>query len=304
MVNWLKFWGVALIWGSSFLLIKMGVGDLGPLPLVSIRLGGAAIIFAIYLSWTKRKLPQDRVQLIALILIGIFNTAVPFFLITWGETRIDSGLATVLNSTVPLFGLIIAHFSLSDEHLSPLKIVGLLVGFVGVIIVMSQSIGTAGGDLVGQLAVLAASASYAVCIISIRIFLRKVDPFTVAGYSTIVGGIVIVGVTGLTVTLPTPNSGNFDSFIAALILAALNTVVAYFLFFSLIKHWGARATLVTYAMPPIGVTLGYIFLDEAIGWHLVVGTILIIGGILVTKRQRQPEFVEKIKSVPQAQGLD
>ncbi len=302
MINWLKFWGVALIWGSSFLLIKMAVDDLGASPLVSIRLGGAAVLFLIFLIVTKRKLPETNVQRAALVFIGIFNTAVPFFLITWGETRIDSGLATVLNSTVPLFGLIIAHFALSDEHLSPLKIAGLLVGFVGVIIVMSQSIGTDGGDLIGQLAVLAASSSYAVCIISIRVFLRKVDPYTVAGYSTLVGGTVIVTATLLTTPFPTPNSGNIDSFLAAMILAAVNTVVAYFLFFGLIQEWGARATLVTYAMPPIGVTLGYIFLDEAIGWHLVVGTILIIGGIIVTKRQAQPEYVERAQPVPQ--GLD
>lgn len=296
MVNWIKFWALAFIWGSSFLLIKMAVDDLGTLPLVSIRLGGAAVIFAGYVLWTKRKFPTDPTQRAALVFVGLFNTAVPFFLITWGETRIDSGLATVLNSTVPLFGLIIAHFTLSDEHLSPLKIVGLLVGFVGVIIVMSQSIGTAGGDLVGQLAVLAASASYGVCIISIRIFLRKADPFTVAGYSTMIGGVIIVTATLLTVNpLPTPNTGNIDSFLAASILAVVNTVVAYFLFFRLINDWGARATLVTYAMPPIGVTLGYLFLDEAIGWHLVVGAILIIGGIVVTKRQVQPEFVEKPK---------
>lgn len=302
MVNWLKFWGVALIWGSSFLLIKMAVDDLGALPLVSIRLGGAAILFLIFLIVTKRKWPENNVQRAALVFIGIFNTAVPFFLITWGETRIDSGLATVLNSTVPLFGLIIAHFALSDEHLTSLKIGGLLVGFVGVIIVMSQSIGTDGGDLLGQLAVLAASSSYAVCIISIRVFLRKIDPFTVAGYSTLVGGTAIVTVTLLTTPFPTPNSGNLDSFLAGIILAAVNTVVAYFLFFALIKDWGARATLVTYAMPPIGVTLGYIFLDEVIGWHLVVGTILIIGGIIVTKRQAQPEYVEKVQPIPQ--GLD
>ena len=303
MINWLRFWGVALIWGSSFLLIKMAVDDLGALPLVSIRLGGAAILFSIYLLWTRRKLPANRTQIAALIFIGIFNTAVPFFLITWGETRIDSGLATVLNSTVPLFGLIIAHFMLFDEHLSPLKIMGLLVGFVGVIIVMSQSLGTEGGDLVGQLAVLVASVSYAVCIISVRLFLRKVDPFTVAGYSTVVGGTLTVLVTLFTVNpLPTPTSDNLDSFLAALILASVNTVVAYFLFFGLIKDWGARATLVTYAMPPIGVTLGYIFLDETIGWHLVVGTLLIIGGIIVTKRQKQPEFVEKPQTV--TQGLD
>lgn len=305
MLNWLKFWGLALIWGSSFLLIKMAVDDLGALPLVSIRLGGAAILFFIYLMWTGRKLPQDRIQRAALVFVGIFNTAVPFFLITWGETRIDSGLATVLNSTVPLFGLVIAHFALSDEHLSSLKIAGLLVGFVGVVIVMSQSIGTEGGDLVGQLAVLAASSSYAVCIISIRVFLRKVDTFTVAGYSTVIGGIVIVLVTLLTVRpLPVPSGANYDSFVAGLILASVNTVVAYFLFFGLIQDWGARATLVTYAMPPIGVTLGYLFLDEAIGWHLVVGTVLIIGGIIVTKRQKQPEFVEKVQPIPQAQGLD
>jgi drug/metabolite transporter (DMT)-like permease len=262
---------------------------MGALSLVSIRLGGAALIFAVYLYMTQHYLPSKRSERLAILFVGVFNTAVPFFLISWGETRIDSGLATILNSTVPLFGLVIAHFVLADEHLSTSKLIGMLVGFVGVLIVTSRSLGDDPGSLPGQLAVLLASGCYAISIITIRRFLRHVNPFTIAGWTIIVGAVVIVTATALLERpLPTPSDIPLIAWAAGITLAIINTVVAYFLFYDLIAHWGARATLVTYAMPPIGVTLGFVFLDEAVGWQLLVGGALIIAGIVVTKLQPQP----------------
>ena len=290
MIQWVKFWLLAVIWGSSFLLIKVGVEDLGALPLVSIRIGGAALLYLIYLKVTHRAFPKERRERYAMFFVGIFNTAVPFFLISWGETRIDSGLATVLNATTPLFGLIFAHFTLADEHLSPSKIVGLLVGFLGVIVIASATIRDGEGSFLGQLAVLAAGASYGICITSVRIFLRKVDAFAVAGWSTVIGGAAVVLATLLLVNpLPTDVSG--EAWGAAITLAIVNTFVAYFLFYDLIAKWGARASLITYATPPIGVTLGYLVLDEKIGWQLVVGGILIVGGIFLAKVQPRWRFL-------------
>jgi drug/metabolite transporter (DMT)-like permease len=287
MLEWLRFWALAVIWGSSFLLIKVAVEDMGALPLVSVRLGGAGLLFLGYLLWTGRRIPTKRLERYALVFVGIFNTAVPFFLISWGETKIDSGLATVLNSTVPLFGLVFAHFLLADERLNAQKIIGLVIGFVGVVIVTSRSIGGDPGSVMGQLAVLVASASYAIAIVTVRMFLRQVESFTVAGWSAFIGGAVIVSTTAV-VEGGFPSNISTLAWIAAITLAIVNTFVAYFLFFNLIENWGARATLVTYAMPPIGVTLGFIFLDEAIGFQLIIGAVLIIGGIVMARQQGRP----------------
>lgn len=246
MLEWVKFWALAMIWGSSFLLIKVAVEDMGALPLVSVRLGGAGLLFLGYLLWTGRRIPSRKSERYALLFVGIFNTAVPFFLISWGETKIDSGLATVLNSTVPLFGLVFAHYLLADERLTSQKIIGLIVGFIGVVIVTSRSIGGDPGSLTGQLAVLVASASYAIAIVTIRMFLRQVDSFTVAGLSAIVGGVTIVTTTAV-VEGGFPADISTLAWLAAITLAVVNTFVAYFLAFDLIEKWGVRASLVTYA---------------------------------------------------------
>ena len=291
MKYWGMFWGLGLIWGSSFLLIKVAVVDLGPLTLVSVRIGLAALVMAAFLRLTNRHWPTNRRDRAALIFVGVMNTAVPFSLITWGEQNIDSGLATVLDATVPLFTLVFAHLALADERISPQKVAGLLMGFAGVALLALRHTDSASPNTVsGQLAVLTASACYGLSAVTIRRYLRGVDPLTVAGGSLMVGGALVVTVTLLTASLPALGDLHLKAVLAVLVLALLNTVVAYFFFFQLIATWGAtRTTLVTYVMPPIGLTLGALFLDEAIDWKIVAGAAMILGGIIVVNwRGRRP----------------
>ncbi|HMM30094.1 MAG TPA: EamA family transporter, partial [Aggregatilineaceae bacterium] len=291
MKDWAIFWLLGVIWGSSFLLIKVAVEELGPLPLVSVRIGLAALFMLGFLALTGRRLPSARRERLALLFVGVMNTAVPFTLITWGEQDIDSGLATVLNATVPLWTLIFAHVALADERFSSQKLVGLLVGFAGVGLLASRANGAeSANSLSGQLAVLVASACYAVSAVVIRRYLRRVEPLTIAGTSLIVGGVVVVLATLLTVRpLPALDALSAKTTAAAITLALLNTVIAYFLFYHLIDTWGAtRTTLVTYVMPPIGVTLGWLFLDEPVDWKIVVGAALILAGIVAVNWRRAP----------------
>jgi drug/metabolite transporter (DMT)-like permease len=306
MRNWAIFWLLGVVWGSSFLLIKVAVEDLGPLPLVSIRIGLAALFMAAFLVLTGRRLPSGRQERLALLFVGVMNTAVPFTLITWGEQNIDSGLATVLNATVPLWTLIFAHVALTDERFSPQKLLGLLIGFAGVALLASRN-GSAGSEnsLAGQAAVLIASAFYAMSAVVIRRYLRKVEPLTIAGTSLIVGGIAIVPVTLATVR-PLPALGDLSTTVvlATLTLALLNTVFAYFLFYHLIDTWGAtRTTLVTYVMPPVGVTLGWLLLDEPVDWKIVVGAALILGGIVAVNWRRTPVAAAPVRGAT-APGSD
>ncbi|MBN1565602.1 MAG: EamA family transporter [Anaerolineae bacterium] len=309
MKHWLMFWSLGVIWGSSFLLIKVAVEELGPLPLVSIRIGLAALLMGAYLWWSGRKLPRTRREVIALLYVGVMNTAVPFTLITWGEQDIDSGLATVLNSTVPLFTLVFAHFALADERISLQKIIGLGVGFVGIVLLAGRDAESSSpNSFSGQVAVLVASMSYASCAIVIRRYLRKVDPFVTAGGSLIVGGVVIVTITLLTVhPLPDVTELSLDTVASILTLATLNTVIAYFLFYALFAVWGAtRTTLVTYVMPPIGVTLGALFLDETVDWKIVVGAALILVGIVAVNwhGRRVPAAKSPVLTEPASSHAD
>jgi drug/metabolite transporter (DMT)-like permease len=229
----------------------------------------------------------------ALLYVGVMNTAVPFTLITWGEQNIDSGLATVLDATVPLFTLVFAHLALADERITPQKVIGLLAGFVGVAILASRDAESSSPNtLSGQVAVLVASAFYASSAVVIRRYLRRVDPLVIAGGSLLIGAVVVVTITLVTVH-PLPDVGGLriQAVLAVLTLAVMNTVVAYFLFYHLLDAWNAtRTTLVTYVMSPIGVTLGAIFLDETVDWKIVGGAALILGGIIVVNwpKRRQP----------------
>lgn len=301
MKNWLMFWGLGLIWGSSFLLIKIGVEDLGPLPLVSVRIGLAAVLMAAFLWLTGCERPRTRREMAALLYVGVMNTAVPFTLITWGEQNIDSGLATVLDATVPLFTLVFAHFALADEQITPQKMAGFLTSFIGVVLLASRDAESSSpNSLSGQAAVLVASACYASSAVVIRRYLRRVNPFVTAGGSLLIGAVIVITVTLVTVhPLPDVSRLSIRAVLAVLTLAVLNTVVAYFLFYHLIDIWGAtRTTLVTYIMPPVGVTLGAIFLDETVDEKIVIGTVLILGGIVVVnwRRRRRLESAITVSS--------
>lgn len=290
MAVWAGFWALGLIWGSSFLLIKLAVAELTPLQLVAIRVGTAAIAMLLTLRLTRQHFPSDWRSRRDLIIVGLFNTAVPFLLITWGEQSIDSGLATVLNATVPLFSLVIAHFALADERITGMKLLGLLSGFIGVVVLASRSVGSAeaANPLAGQLAVLGASLCYAGTTVFVRRNLRHLKPMVVSG-GALLSATMVVAVAALLVDgVPVLGDISSTTLNAVLTLGLLNTYVAYLLFYWIIDRWGAtRATLVTYLMPPVGLALGVIFLDELLDARLVAGTVLIGAGVaLVNWRKR------------------
>jgi drug/metabolite transporter (DMT)-like permease len=299
MKHWVMFWTLGTIWGSSFLLIKVGVEDLGPLPLVWGRVSIAAVFMVVFMRMTGRGWPSGRRERLALVAVGLLNTAIPWTLITWSEQRIDSGLATVLNATVPLFTLALAHFTLSDERITSQKAAGLILGFGGVALLASRDLGGGSSNsVIGQITMLIASVSYALNAIVLRRYLRGVEPFTIAGTSLIAGAIPMTLVVLIAAPWPGADHVHLDAVLAVITLGLFNTVLAYFLFYQLIAVWGAtRTTLVTYVMPPIGVTLGALFLDELVDWKIVVGAVLILMGIVVVNwRRPKPQPVAVVSA--------
>jgi len=290
MRNWLIFGLLSLIWGSSFLLIKVGLTGLEPFVLVAARTGTAALCFAIILYVLRKRPPRDRRSLLVIIAIGIFNTAIPFTCITWGETVIDSGLAGVLNGTTPLFTLVIAHLALHDDKITMRKIFGLIAGFAGVLLLATRTVADTGhvNPLIGQLAILGSSSSYAISAVLIRRYLRGVDSLLVAGGSMIVGAgvmatLVLIFVRPLPVIAELP----IGVIAAVLTLGVLNTFVANSIYFQLINAWGAsRATMVTYMIAPVSLLLGALFADEHLDWKLVLGASMIIGGVAIVNLRR------------------
>jgi drug/metabolite transporter (DMT)-like permease len=286
---WIGFFILGLIWGSSFLFIRIGVEQLGPFEVVFIRTGIAAIGLTLVASARGKRFPMHWDGIRDLLILGVVNTVIPFAFITWGEKSIDSGLAAVLQATAALFTLVVAHFAFADERITLKKIGGLVVGFVGVIILVSQSwkdgqIVT--GSLTGQLAIVVASFFYAIGGTYSRQVLKKgIEPIIAAAgamiTTAIVSGVLMViapALGGAAIAMPAEMQSNV--LFAVVMLGLLNTFVAYIIFYSIIPILGAaRTSMVTYVVPAVGLALGAVFLKEVVDFRLLVGAVLIITGI-------------------------
>jgi drug/metabolite transporter (DMT)-like permease len=273
---------LGLIWGSSFLWIKVAVAEIGPLTLVGWRLLFGLAGLALVVAVRRPAFPKDRRLWGALALLGITNTALPFALISWGETSIDSAVASILNGTVPLFAMIIAHFALHDDRMTVPRVVGLVTGFVGVIVIMIRDIGPLGihQGVLGQAAVLVAAMFYAGSSVFARRTMRDVSP-VIQAFLPLISADALVWTGALLAESPklVPHQG--QTWLALAWLGLLGSCVAYLLYFGLLQSVGpTRATVVTYVFPVVGVFLGVLFLGETLDQHLGIGALLVVAGIV------------------------
>jgi drug/metabolite transporter (DMT)-like permease len=277
---------LGLIWGSSFLWIKIGVETISPMMLVTLRVSFGLLALLAVMAAQRQSFPRDRRTLLKYVFMGVFNLVIPFLLITWGETKIDSSLASILNAATPLFVIIIAHFWLRDEKITAARLGGLLLGFVGVVVLVLQNLRPGGqSDIWGELAVLLATVSYAVALVFSRRYLRGTKPVV---QSTM---ILVVATALMWVIMPAADRplvfpATPLTWLAVIWLGVLGLCVAYLLFFYLNNAVGpTRASLVTYVFPVVGVALGIIFLSEPLTWNMIAGSILVVGGIAVVNRK-------------------
>lgn len=281
--DWLLFAALGLIWGSSFLWIKIGVRELDPFTLVGWRLLLGTLGMVGVVAWRRPAFPRRLRTWALLAVLGIVNTALPFVLITWGETSIDSAVASVLNSTMPLFTLVIAHLFLHDERITARKAIGLLVGFTGIVVLMLRDLGgtSLAPGLLGQAAVLLAAISYASASVFARRTMREVSPLVQALVPMAVAD-VLVWTVATQAGSPTRLPASPVTWVALLWLGLLGSCLAYALYYHLLHAAGAtRTSMVTYLFPVVGVLLGVLFLRERADWHLLAGAGLVVGSIAV-----------------------
>lgn len=281
----IRSWGAFLllgsIWGSSFLWIKIVLDEVGPFTLVGYRLLFGALGMLLVLLTLRPTLPKGRRIWAMLALMGLTNTALPFVLISWGEISIDSGVASILNSTTPLFTLVIAHFFLTDERMTVPRALGLLLGFTGIVLLFSRDVGLEGfqSGLLGQAAVLTAAISYAGSSVFARRAFRGV-PLLVQASIPLFAADSLIWIGALAIESPIKIPGLPITWIALAWLGLLGSCIAYLLYFYLINNEGStRSTLVTYMFPVIGVALGVLFLGERLDGRLVVGALMVVAGI-------------------------
>jgi drug/metabolite transporter (DMT)-like permease len=290
--DWLRFWALGLIWGTSFLWIKIAVSEATPLVLVGLRtLTGALALLAVILASRSAKLRWSELRpwLGVFAVVGLFNVALPFVLISWSEQYISSGVASILNSTTPLFTIVLAPLFLRDDRFTLPKLLGLVVGFAGVVVLFLQELGSGfHADLAAQGVMLLATLSYAGASVYAR---RKSQtlPAAVQAFLQLSTAAVLVwtytALTARPVRLPQLPL----TWAALLWLGLLGSCAAYILYFQLLHSIGpTRTTMVTYTMPLVGVALGAVFLHEQLTWQALLGGVMIVSGIAVVNLKRLP----------------
>ena len=287
---------LALIWGVSFLLIKVGVRDMSPAVLLLLRAASGLLGLAVIIKAMGRPLlgPGWRTRIGSFAIMAITNAIVPWIAIAWGEERISSGLASILNSTTTLWTAVLIYWAMPTERPSVVNYVGVLLGLAGVVILVLPDLWSHGvsANFFGTLAVLVAALSYALNAIYQRTRMRNVSVFDIS-----IGQLAAATVFGVPLAIPSISSVHVDplSLGAVIALGAGGTGVAYLLYYYVMNSLGAvRAAGVTLLVPVTAVFWGVVLLGETVSLPMVIGMVVILSGIVLTNlrragERRQPE---------------
>ena len=280
--DWLILATLAVIWGGAFFFIGVAVKHVHPLTYVWLRLTIAAAAMWIFLRVKGEKLGLPTSAWGSILLLALLNNALPFTLFGWGQTHIASGLASILNATTPIWGVVVAHVLTDDERLTPRKIAGVILGFGGVATMIGPSLlSSLGTNALAQLACVTASLSYALAAVWARRFRRQgISPLSVTTGQLTAGALIMLPMSMLidrpwTYALPP-----FSAWAAIIALALFCTAFGYVLYFRLIATSGAtNALLVTLLVPPVAILLGALFLNETLAPQDFIGLGLIALGL-------------------------
>jgi drug/metabolite transporter (DMT)-like permease len=250
-----------------------------PLTIVWCRVGLAAIILLGFVALTGRKMPSSRSFWTAIFIMGALNNLIPFSLIAWGQTHIESSLASILNATMPIFSVVLAHFLTREERLTVNRTAGILIGWLGVTVLIGiESLQGFGVHIIGQLAILGAAVSYSFAAIFGRRF-RHLDPIVVAA-GMLCGSAIMMTPLALMVEQPWTLNPGMATWAAMIGLAVLSTSIAYIIYFRVLATAGAtNVSLVTFLIPASAIFLGVVFLEERPGWNAFMGMGLIFIGL-------------------------
>ena len=285
--------GLALIWGSSFLFIKLAVRDMSPEVLLLLRSAGGLVTLAIIVRAMGRPLLSAgwRTRLVSFAIMACTNAVIPWILIAWGEEHITSGLASILNATTTLWTAVLIYWVMPSERPSALNYLGVVLGFAGVIILVSPDVSAHGisGNFFGAMAVVVAALSYAINALYQRRKMRDLSVFDVSLGQ--LAATVLFAIPLAAPTLPQVHL-RFASLAAVLALGAAATGVAYLLYYFVMNTLGAvRAAGVTLLVPVTAVIYGVVLLHEALSVSTLAGMAVILAGIVLTNLRRSRRAV-------------
>ena len=299
----LQFALLALVWGASFLLIKVGLTGLSPAQVVLGRLLFGAAALAVVVVATGTRLPRFGVLWGHMTVVAVVLCVAPFLLFAWAERHVSSGLASICNATTPLMTTLVAMAALPQEHPTRMRVLGLLTGMGGVVLVLGPWHGL-GGAALGPAACLLAAACYGCAFVYLRRFVAPHGQPAVA-VATLQVGIAAVIMLALTPALgTTPVHLSVPVVLSVGALGVVGTGLAYVWNTNVVAAWGAtNASTVTYLTPVVGVALGVVVLAEPVAWNQPAGALLVLAGIAISrarpeKRAGRAELTGRTRSAP------
>ena len=293
---WILFLALGFFWGSSYLWIKIGLESLPPLTLIAGRLLLGGAFLAAVVAIARQPLPRQPRQYGHLLVMAVVNIVFPFILITVGEQSIDSALASILNTTVPLTVIVLAPMFLPDERITLPKVAGLALGFAGVILLVAPDlVNLSDADLSGELMMIGSSVCYGIGNVYSKRNVRGLRPMIPALFQVLFAAAVVVPL-ALIVDQPfgrvTPAP---EAILAVAWLGIFGSGLAYLCYFTILANWGAtRTSMVAYLLPVVGIALGAVVMQDPVTVNRIVGTGLIIAGIaLVNSGPTVKRFIDR-----------
>ena len=285
--DWILLLTLGVMWGTSYGFIKLGVETLTPFTLIASRLLIGFALLATVVVVARESLPRNPRTYLHLLVMAVINIVIPFTLITWAEQSVASAIAAILNGAVPLLVIVLAALVFPDEPITLGRLVGVIVGYVGVVVLVAPGLAGAlnGSEVTGEVALLGSTVSYAVGAVYARRNIKGLRPMIPAVFQ--VGfAFLIVATLALVFEKPLAVAWNTNALIAVLWLGLLGSGAAYLIMFRLLGRIGATATSqLAYLLPVVGIVTGALMFNEAVDGRVIGGTALILGGVtLVNSR--------------------
>jgi drug/metabolite transporter (DMT)-like permease len=270
---------LATLWGASYTFIKLGVATIPPITLIAARTLIAGLLLLVIMRWRGLSLPRDAASWGRFLFQACLNSVIPFTLIAWAERSLDAGLATILNSTAPVFTFLLTFAVTRHEPVTARKLFGVLAGLAGICLIVGvQALSGLGEQLVAQIAIVAATICYAGAAIFSRGF-KGLDPMAPAAGSLICGAAILVPLS-LVVDRPWTLMPSMSSILALLGLSVFSTALAFVIYFRLIQTLGSVGTTSqAYLRVPIGVAIGALFLGESLTPTAWIGLGCVVIGV-------------------------
>ena len=270
---------LATLWGASYTFIKLGVESISPVTFIAARTAIAAVVLLGVLHWRGIMMPTDLAVWRRFLFQASLNSVIPFTLIAWAEQSVDAGLATILNSSAPIFAFILTWCFARQQSATGRQLLGVLFGMIGICLIVGvHALSEAGEQLTAQLAIIVATICYAGAAIFGRTF-QRLDPMLPATGSLLCGAIILIPIS-LFLDHPWTLVPSSRSILALICLSVFSSALAFTIYFRLIQTLGSLgATAQAYLRVPIGVAIGVVFLGEILATTTLIGLACVIAGV-------------------------